>query len=115
MLAVAGATTKHSAQRASSVCGLTEGRPNSDSTGGTPVIAANVCGPRNLVEALVRIVRTSAPRSTRRLARYAALYAATPPETPRTMRRPSSTTSLLGVDDDLVVVDLFERDGERLA
>ncbi len=71
--AVAGATTTTSAHRARLVCGLGSSPPNSVPTGAVPVIAAIVCGPRNSAAEAVITVRTTAPRSIRRLAKYAAL------------------------------------------
>ena len=67
--AVAGAITTASAHRPSVVCGLTSSDSNRSTTGRSPVMAANVWGPRNCVADSVMTVRTTAPRSISRRAR----------------------------------------------
>src|SRR5918992_138452 len=118
-LAVAGATTATSASRASRTCRTSPGRSHSDVWAGFPVSAANVSGPMNRVAASVRTTDTSAPAALSKRATSAALYAAIPPETPSTTRRPASGSLLgLGLLGSLVVDlpfgDLLERDRERL-
>src|SRR3954453_18723063 len=94
--------------------------------------ASNVVRPTNSSEPCVSTGMTYAPAFTSRRHTSTALYAAIPPETPRTIRRPSSIDLpraplfggvFLGVvgaglrldRDDLARRDLFERDRQRLA
>ena len=89
--AVRGATTMASAHRASVVWGDTSSSSNRPTVGCTPVIAANDAAPTNAEADSVMTTLTSAHALVSSRARWTALYAATPPLTPRTMCREAST------------------------
>src|SRR5262245_26369527 len=130
--AVAGTTTIRSADWPSRVCGIGSASPNSSVCTRSDASAENVVSPTKRRAPLVMTGTTWAPRSTRRRQTSMALYAAMPPDTPRTMRVPSSIAVpaallaldrggglvglLAGVDHhDLVAGDLLEGDRQRLA
>src|SRR5690606_20460561 len=90
-LAVAGATTIRSAQRASSMWPIAASAAGSHSEvrTGCPDSAWKVCAPTKRCAFSVIATRTPPPASRRRRTRSAALYAAMPPHTHSRMRRPS--------------------------
>src|ERR687891_2436235 len=96
--AVAGATTTASADCPSRVCGMGSSSWNSEVWARSEASAENVASPTNRVAPRVITGTTWAPRSTRRRQTSMALYAAMPPDTPRTMRRPSSMELSSGTD-----------------
>ena len=85
-LAVAGAMTKISAQRAKAICStLNSGvSSNIDTATGLPLISRMVNGVISFVACSVMMHFTSAPRWRSRLAMWAALKAAIPPLMPST-------------------------------
>src|SRR5690606_6436018 len=133
--AVAGATRTRSADCPSRVCGIGSGSSNSDVRARSDASAENVVSPTKRRAPRVSTGTTWAPPSTSRRQTSTALYAAIPPATPRTMRRPSSKTRRPGLvvagpgpgvlvrlgalarahHHDLVAGDLLERDRQRLA
>ncbi len=88
--AVAGATTIRSASSARRMCPICDSsvRSKSSRPTGWPDNVCMVRGVMNCVAASVRITRTSAPALMKRRQSSAALYAAMPPVTPSTRRRP---------------------------
>src|SRR5437763_1408681 len=85
--------------------------------------AANVASPTNSRAPRVITTCTVAPDCVNRRRRYAALYAATPPVTPRSTRRPASgerpevlldADTLGPLEDDLAFGDLLQGDRQRL-
>ncbi len=108
-LAVAGATITRSARCPSRVCGIGSGAPppsppprpsdpKSDVRAGSDASAENVSAPTKRWASSVRTGETNAPASTSRRQTSTALYAAIPPETPRTIRcaRRSGAASIAG-------------------
>src|SRR5581483_10056895 len=85
---------------------------------GRPDSAAKVSGPTNRAAAPVITTWTSAPAPLSRRVRKQALYAATPPVTPSSTRRPASglldPNPLGAVGQDLALGDLLEGDRQRL-
>ena len=93
--AVAGATTSRSASSASRMCPISASCAASkrSSATGAPDSVCSVSGAMNLVAASVITTRTVAPALTNRRQSSAALYAAIPPVTPRTIRLPATRAS----------------------
>src|SRR3954469_16502723 len=84
-------------------------------------MASRVGLPTKRSAAGVATTETSWPARTRRRTRATALYAAIPPVIPTTTRRRSPSLDVIpaasgseSLDDELVLVDLAERHGERL-
>src|SRR5204862_7704457 len=126
------ATSMRSAVWPSRVCGMACSSSHNDVCAFSDPSASNVVRPTNSSAPCVNTGMTYAPASTSRRHTSTALYAAIPPETPRTIRRPSRIGLpraplfggvFLGVvgaglrldRDDLACGDLFERDRQRLA
>ena len=84
--AVAGATTTRSADWPIRTCGTSCTSSHTSAETGLPDSAAHVGAPTNLRAAAVGTTVTSWPDSVRRRSSSQALYAAMPPETPRTTR-----------------------------
>src|ERR1700704_3955018 len=129
--AVAGAMSTRSAVWPRCVCGIGCSSSHNDVWAFSEPSASNVVRPTNRNAPSVNTGMTWAPSSTRRRQTSIALYAAIPPETPRTIRRPPSTSvsallggfalaglvleHWLGVDrNDLARRHLLEGDGQRL-
>src|SRR5688500_16144806 len=111
------------------------GPSNNEVCAGSLASAEKGRAPTNRVASFVRTGETKAPASTIRLHTSTALYAAIPPETPSTTRRPDSAPTGLGgvgvgsalsvgfdlidglgpVIGDLGRRDLLEGDRQRLA
>src|SRR5690606_32191724 len=80
-----------------------------------PVIPSKVAAPTNSRAPAVMTTSTVAPAVTRPRATSAALYAAMPPETPRTTRRPVSTALESSTGrSGLVALDLALHEVERV-
>src|SRR5689334_15538969 len=96
MSAVAGATTTRSALCPIRTCGTTCTSVQTSVETGLPDSAAQVGAPTNSSAAAVGTTVTSCPDSVNRRSSSAALYAAMPPETPRTTRVPAGP--VMGLD-----------------
>ena len=93
---MAGATTTASAARPRCVCGMGSGLSHRLVRAGSALRAENVRGATKRWAPSDRTGLTAAPASDRRRSTSTALYAAIPPHTPSTMRRPARTVSLIG-------------------
>ena len=94
--AVAGATTTRSAVRPMATCGTSCASLHTSVTTGWPDSADHVGSPTKRSAASVGTTVTSWPSARSRRSRVAALYAAIPPATPRTTRRPISPRGRAG-------------------
>src|ERR1700722_8092517 len=86
--AVAGTTTIKSAVCPRRVWGMGVAASHSDGWAGADANPENVTAPTKRVASLVRTGITCAPASTKRRHTSTALYAAIPPQTPKTIRGP---------------------------
>ena len=89
-LAVAGARMTRSGDLASEMWASARSGAHNEASTGRPVNASNTTGRTNSVAAAVSTTSTAACASVSRRARMQLLYAAMPPDTPRTTWRPAS-------------------------
>src|SRR5579859_2839390 len=116
--AVAGATTTRSADWPSRTCGTSDTPVHTSVVTGSPDRAAQVGSPTKRRASAVGTTRTRCPDSVSSLSSSQALYAAMPAPTPRMTRADAGmgacSLAFGGFDVEQPLLDLTERDRQRL-